>query len=139
MDLDAALAYAQDRRKGVLVTLKKNGRPQLSNISFHVSGDGEVRVSITATRAKYHNVKRDARVSLYVTSEDFWSYVVLEGDASLTPPAAAPDDATVEALVDLYRGLLGEHPDWDDYRVAMVRDQRVVLSFRPQHAYGMMT
>jgi len=137
MDLDAALAYAQDRRKGVLVTLKKNGRPQLSNISFHVSGDGEVRVSITATRAKYHNVKRDARVSLYVTSEDFWSYVVLEGDASLTPPAAAPDDATVEALVDLYRGLLGEHPDWDDYRVAMVRDQRVVLSFRPQHAYGM--
>jgi len=137
MDLDAALAYAQDRRKGVLVTLKKNGRPQLSNISFQLSGDGEVRVSITATRAKYHNVKRDARVSLYVTSEDFWSYVVLEGDASLTPPAAAPDDATVEALVDLYRGLLGEHPDWDDYRVAMVRDQRVVLSFRPQHAYGM--
>jgi len=94
-------------------------------------------VSITADRAKYANLVRDPRVSLHVTAEDFWSYVVLEGDADLTPVAAAPDDATVEELIELYRAVNGEHPDWDDYRAAMVADRRVVLRLRPTHAYGM--
>ena len=66
-------------------------------------------------------------MSLHVTADDFWSYVVLEGDAELTPVAASPDDATVDELVDYYRALNGEHPDWDDYRAAMVRDQRVLI------------
>ena len=51
--------------------------------------------------------------------------------------AASPDDATVEALIDLYRSMAGEHPDWDDYRRAMVAEERVVLTIRPTHAYGM--
>ncbi len=137
MEIDAALAYARPRDHGVLVTLKADGRPQLSNINYAVSDDGVVRVSITADRAKYANLRRDARVSLHVTADDFWSYVVLEGDADLTPVAAAPDDATVEELVELYRAVQGEHPDWDDYRAAMVRDRRVVLRLVPTHAYGM--
>ncbi|HEV7721538.1 MAG TPA: PPOX class F420-dependent oxidoreductase [Iamia sp.] len=137
MDLTAALAYARTRDHGVLVTLKADSRPQLSNINYGVDDGGVVRVSITADRAKYANLVRDPRVSLHVTAEDFWSYVVLEGDADLTPVAAAPDDATVEELVELYRSVGGEHPDWDDYRAAMVADRRVVLRLRPTHAYGM--
>jgi PPOX class probable F420-dependent enzyme len=137
MDLTAALDYVRARDHGVLVTLKSDGRPQLSNISYAVGDDGVVRISITADRAKYANARRDPRVSLHVTADDFWSYVVLEGDADLTPVAAAPDDATVEELVALYRDVQGEHPDWDDYRAAMISDKRVVLRLRPTRSYGM--
>ena len=136
MELAHALAFAAERRNGVLVTLKRDGRPQLSNISYHLA-NGVVRISITADRAKYANLRRDQRASLYVGRDDFWAYVVLEGDAELTPPAAEPHDATAEALVDLYRTIAGEHPDWDDYRRAMVADRRVVVTLRPSHAYGM--
>lgn len=137
MDLDTALAYARDRRQGVLLTLKADGRPQASNILYAVGGDGVVRISLTDSRAKTRNARRDPRVSLHITADDFWSYVVLEGDAELMPVAAAPDDATVDELVDLYRQLQGEHDDWDDYRASMVRDGRLVLRLRPTHAYGM--
>lgn len=136
MDLDAALAYLSERQKGVLVTLKRDGRPQLSNIMYGVV-DGAVEVSITADRAKAKNLRRDPRASLHVTSDDFWSYVVVEGDAELSPVAEAPDDDTVEALVALYRSMAGEHPDWDEFRAAMVADRRLVLRLRPTHAYGM--
>jgi PPOX class probable F420-dependent enzyme len=135
MDIDAALAYAATIKRGVLATLKADGRPQLSNIMF-AGEDGLVRISVTDTRAKTANIRRDPRVSLHVTADDFWSYVVLEGDAELTPVAAAPDDGTVDELVSLYRSLQGEHPDWDAYRAAMVADQRLVVRFRPTRAYG---
>jgi len=137
MELAAALDFARSRHNGVLVALKRDGRPQLSNITYLVGDDGVVRISITADRAKYVNLSRDPRASLYVSREDFWGYVVLEGDASLTPPAADPHDATVEELIELYRGVQGEHPDWDDYRAAMVKDRRVVVRLTPAHAYGM--
>ncbi|MEZ5144019.1 MAG: PPOX class F420-dependent oxidoreductase [Acidimicrobiales bacterium] len=136
MDLDAALAYLAERQKGVLVTLKRDGRPQLSNIMYGVV-DGAIEISVTADRAKTRNAARDPRVSLHATSDDFWSYVVVEGDAELSPVAAAPDDDTVEALVALYRSMAGEHPDWDEFRTAMVADRRLVLRIRPTHAYGM--
>lgn len=138
MELDAALAYARTRPGGVLVTLKGDGRPQLSNVNHAVGDDGVVRVSVTDGRAKTANARRDPRVSLHVTADDFWSYVVIEGTAELTPPAAAPDDATVEELVALYRAVQGEHPDWDEYRAAMVADGRLVLRLHPERAYGMV-
>lgn len=137
MDLSAALDYARPRTNGVLVTLKADGRPQLSNISYVVGDDGSIAISVTVDRAKSRNAGRDPRVSLHVTAADFWSYVVIEGDARLTPAAAAPDDATVDELVELYRRLQGEHPDWDEYRTAMVSDKRLVLRIHPTHAYGM--
>jgi PPOX class probable F420-dependent enzyme len=136
MDLDAALAYTADRSKGVLVTLKRDGRPQLSNIMYGVT-DGVVRVSITADRAKTKNMARDPRISLHVTSDDFYSYVVLEGDAELSPVAERVDDATVDELVEMYQAMAGEHPNWDEFRQAMVGDRRLVLRLRPVHAYGM--
>jgi PPOX class probable F420-dependent enzyme len=137
MDIADALAYAAQHTKGVLITLKADGRPQASNIMYGVGDDGVVRISATADRAKAANARRDPRVSLHVTADDFWSYVVIDGDADVTPTAAAPDDDTVGELVDLYRSLQGEHPDWDEYRATMVADRRLVIRIRPTHAYGM--
>jgi PPOX class probable F420-dependent enzyme len=137
MELSRALEVAAEHRLGVIATIKKDGRPQLSNI-MHVVGDGGiVRISVTDGRAKVANLRRDPRVSLYVGRPDGWAYVVIEGTAELTPPAAAEDDATVGELVDLYRALSGEHPDWDEYRRVMVADRRVVIRIHPERAYGM--
>ena len=138
MELSDALAFIRPRHLGVLATLKADGRPQLSNIMFALADDGLVRISVTADRAKTANARRDPRVSLHVASTDFWAYVVLEGEAKLTPVATAPDDPTVVELVSLYRELSGEHPDWDAYRAAMVQDRRQVLRLRPTYAYGML-
>jgi PPOX class probable F420-dependent enzyme len=137
MELAAALSFAETRHNGVLATQKRDGRPQLSNITYLLADD-VVRISVTADRAKYQNLIRNPAASLYVSQEDFWAYVVLEGDAEVSSVAADPNDATVEALIDLYRGVQGEHPDWDDYRRAMVADRRVVITLRPTHAYGML-
>lgn len=137
MEIDAALDYARQHERGVLLTLKHYGRPQASNIMFAVGGDGLVRISVTDDRAKTANARRDPRVSLHVTADDFWSYVVIEGDAEVTATAASPDDATVDELVELYRSLQGEHDDWDEYRATMVADGRLVIRIRPTHAYGM--
>jgi PPOX class probable F420-dependent enzyme len=137
MEITDAIAYVRQYQKGVLLTLKADGRPQASNIMYGVGADGTIRISATADRAKSTNARRDPRVSLHVTAEDFWSYVVVEGDADVTPTAAASDDATVDELVELYRSLQGEHPDWDEYRATMVSDRRLVIRITPTHAYGM--
>jgi PPOX class probable F420-dependent enzyme len=137
MELGPALDFARTRRQSVLTTIRGNGRPQLSNVLHHVGDDGVVRISITADRAKYRNLQREPWAALHVTREDFFAYVVLEGDVELTAVAAAPDDATVDELVDVYRALVGEHEDWDAYRAAMVAERRVVVRFTPNRAYGM--
>jgi PPOX class probable F420-dependent enzyme len=138
MDLTQALTFVRDHRRGVLVTQKQDGRPQLSNIAYAVGDDDVVRISITADRAKYKNLQRTPIASLHVTRDDFYAYVVLEADVELSAVAQAPDDAAVDELVDYYRALAGEHDDWDDYRRAMVNDKRVVVRLRPTLAYGML-
>lgn len=137
MDLSRAVEIVSGQKLGVLVTLKRDGRPQLSNVNYAVGDDGLVRVSATEDRAKTANARRDPRVSLYVGRSDGWAYLVIEGTAELGPVAAEPDDAVVAELVDHYRALQGEHPDWDDFRRAMVADRRLVLRLRPERAYGM--
>lgn len=137
MELATAVDFARDHRQSVLVTLRADGRPQLSNVMHAVDDDGVVRISITEDRAKYRNLRRQPWAALHVTREDFYAYVVLEGDVELSAVAAAPGDAAVDELVALYRGMVGEHPDWDDYRRAMVADRRVVVRLRPTRAYGM--
>ena len=138
MDLDTALAFVRDRHQGVLVTTRRDGRPQLSNIAYRLGDDDVIRISVTADRAKTKNLERDARASLYVGRDDFWAYAVIDGSAELTQVAAQPNDATVDELIELYRSLQGEHPDWDEYRAAMVADRRLVVRIRPDHAYGML-
>ena len=135
---DKLLALIADNSLGVLATIKRDGRPQLSNVSYHFDSRAmSIDISITEARAKTRNLRRDPRASLLVSSDDGWSYAVAEGDAELSAPAAAPNDETVDDLVNLYSRIAGEHPDWDDYRRAMVADRRVLLRLRIRHLYGM--
>lgn len=135
---DKLLALISGNSLAVLATLKRDGRPQLSNVSYYFDPRGvAIQVSVTEPRAKTRNLRRDPRASIHVRSDDGWAYAVAEGDAVLTPPAASADDDTVECLVALYRNIAGEHPDWDDYRAAMVEDRRVLLTLPISHLYGM--
>ena len=135
---DKLLALIADNSLGVLATIKRDGRPQLSNVTYHFDPRTlAIEISVTEPRAKTRNLRRDPRASLLVSSDDGWSYAVAEGTAMLSPPAAAPDDETVESLVTLYRNVAGEHPDWDEYREAMVVDRRVLVRLRIGHLYGM--
>ncbi|WDM13306.1 PPOX class F420-dependent oxidoreductase [Streptomyces lavenduligriseus] len=134
---EALLGLLSEGHGGVLVTLRRDGRPQLSNVSHAYYPDERIiRVSITDDRAKTRNLRRDPRASYHVTSSDRWAYTVAEGTAELTPVAADPGDDTVAELERLYRDVLGEHPDWDDFRSAMVRDRRLVLRLHVERAYG---
>lgn len=135
---DKLLAVISNNSLGVLATIKGDGRPQLSNVSYYFDPRHlTIQASITEPRAKTRNLRRDPRASLHVSCDDGWSYAVAEGNAILTPPAASPQDDTVEALIALYRNIAGEHPDWDDYRRAMVDDRRVVMTLPISHLYGM--
>ncbi len=139
MDITQALHFVRQRRQGVLATLRRDGRPQLSNIVYRVADDDSIQISVTADRAKTRNLARDRRASLHVTSDDFWAYCVIDADVELLPAAAAPDDPTVDALVEWYRAMSGEHPDWNEYRRAMVDERRLLLHLTPTHAYGQLT
>ena len=141
MTFDPSLVdLAAARNLGALATLKRDGRPQLSmiNITFDPAAS-LLRASITDGRAKVANLRRDPRASVLVHSGDGWSYAVLEGDVELSPVARAEDDATVEELIEVYRAVRGEdHPDWADYRRAMVQDRRLVLRLHVERVYGLI-
>ena len=139
MELADALSFARGRRQGVLTTIWAKGRPQLSNIVYALGDDDVARISVTDCRAKTRNLRQDPRASLYVVGDDFWSYVVLDGTAELTPVAADPADETVDELVALYRAVAGEHPDWDEFRNDMVADSRLAVRLRIDHVYGIDT
>ncbi|MEU7591223.1 PPOX class F420-dependent oxidoreductase [Micromonospora sp. NPDC049230] len=125
------------RPMGVLATIRRDGRPQLSTVVHSFDRDaGLIRVSVTDGRAKTANLRRDPRATYHVSSEDGWAYAVVEGRAELSAPAVEPGDATVEELVALYRSLRGEHPDWDEYRRVMVDEGRLVLRLHVERIYG---
>ncbi|MGW7583978.1 PPOX class F420-dependent oxidoreductase [Kitasatospora sp. NPDC054768] len=130
-------ALLAQSRLGVLATIKADGRPQLSPVMpFY---DREANAILISTRdglAKTANLRRDPRASLEVTGPDGRSWVTAEGVATLTGPGTDPEGPEVEALVDYYRRAAGEHPDWADYRQAMVSDRRVLLTIPVDHVYG---
>ena len=138
MEISQALDFIRERHFGVLATLRRDGRPQLSNVAYSVFDDGVIGVSVTDGRAKTNNLRRDSRASLHVTRDDFWAYCVLDCDVELMPVVTDPNDATADALVEYYRRASGEHPDWDEYRQAMVTDRRLLARLTPTHAYGML-
>jgi PPOX class probable F420-dependent enzyme len=134
---DDQLELIGTRGSGIVSTLKKDGRPQLSIVGYAFDpGRSLFRVSLTDRRAKTANLRRDPRCSMLVTTPQFRPWLTVEGTAQLTPVAADPHDATVDELVDQYRAVAGEHPDWEEYRAAMVADRRLVLSFTAEHVYG---
>jgi PPOX class probable F420-dependent enzyme len=135
MEIEQALEAARGTRQSILVTLRRDGRPQLSNV-LHAVDDGVVRVSTTADRAKYANLRRTPWAALHVNGDTFWGYAVLEGDVSLSEITTDPHDAAADELVEVYRSISGEHDDWEDYRAAMVRERRVVVRLTPTRAYG---
>jgi PPOX class probable F420-dependent enzyme len=122
-------------KRGVLATLKRDGRPQLSNVAYHYA-DGLIRISVTDGLAKTCNLRRDPRASFHVTTENLAAYVVAEGTAELSPVAADEHDDVVEELVELYRTIWGDHPDWDEYRAAMVADRRLLIRLPVDRLYG---
>lgn len=131
--------FLAERHMGVLVTLKGDGRPQLSNIVYAVI-DGKVRVSVTDDRAKTRNLRRDPRVSLHVTSPDFWTYLVVEGIAELTAVASEPGDDVCQRLLRLHDAVADEpHPDPDEFHQAMVDQRRCELSFAAEHRYPLQS
>jgi PPOX class probable F420-dependent enzyme len=138
MEIQEALDFVRDKRNGILIALKSDGRPQSSNIAYAVGDDDVIRISVTDGRAKTANLRRDPRATLHVSRDDFWAYAVIEADVTMLPVAQSPDDATVDALVEYYRTVVGEHDDWAEYRQAMVEDRRLLLELHPTHAYGML-
>jgi PPOX class probable F420-dependent enzyme len=133
------LSFVASQHAGVLATLKRDGRPQLSNLFYVWDGEQQLaRIQVTVDHAKTRNLQADPRATLHVTSPDFWTWVAVEGTAELSPVAVDPRDATVEELVTYYRALRGEHRDWGAYRAAMVAHRRLVVRLRPEHTYGHM-
>ncbi len=122
MEIDEARAFLREHHRAVLATFRTDGRPQMSPVSVGVDGQGRAVVSTRETAYKIRNVRRDPRVSICALSEDFWKWIQVDGTGSVVSLPEA-----MEPLVEYYRDISGEHPDWDDYRRAMQEQRRVVL------------
>ena len=132
-EIEDARRFIADNHHGVLATFRRDGRVQQSPVSAGVDGEGRVVISVTEDRAKTRNARRDPRVALCVFSDAFYGkWVQVEGTAQLVD---GPD--RLDALVDYYRCVAGEHPDWDEYRAAMLRDRRILLRFDIERASGL--
>jgi PPOX class probable F420-dependent enzyme len=126
-----------ESRLGVLATIKADGRPQLSPVMpFYDRQAGVIYVSMRAGLAKTANLRRDGRAALEITRPDGRAWATAEGTATLTGPGTDPNGPEVKALVDYYRLAAGEHPDWDEYRAAMVADRRVLMTMTVDKVYG---
>ena len=138
MTPDEARAFLRDNHQAVLATFRRDGRPQLSPVGAGIDDEGRVEISSRETAMKVKNLRRDPRASLLVQASSGWTYVVLEGDMTLTEVTTSPDDATSDELVDVYRAVAGkDHPDWDEYRAAMIADKRLVGRLQVTHSYGL--
>ena len=130
MDLDRALDFVREHHHAVMLTRRRDGSPQMSPIACNVDAEGRIVVSTRETAYKVKNLRRDPRAWLCVLTDAFYGqWVSIEGDVDIQ---SLPD--AMEPLVDYYRTLSGEHPDWDDYRAAMVRDQRCIVRITPERA-----
>jgi PPOX class probable F420-dependent enzyme len=127
VDRDALLDFVRPRHHMVLITTRADGTPQASPVTGGVDGTGHIVVSSYPERAKSHNMRRDARCSVLVLSDDFggaWVQVDGEGEVLELPEALEP-------LVEYFRAISGEHPNWDEYRAAMVKQGKVLLRITP--------
>jgi PPOX class probable F420-dependent enzyme len=123
VERDALLEFLRPRHHAILLTTRRDGRPQASPVSCGVDADGRVVVSTYPARAKTRNAERDPRVSVVVLSDD-WNgpWVQVDGSAQVLHLPEA-----LEPLVDYFRSISGEHPDWDEYRAAMTRQGKSLL------------
>ena len=124
MDLDEARTILRDQHRAVLATFRRDGTPQLSPVTVGLDDAGRPEISSRQTAYKVRNLRRDPRAYLCVFPDTFYGgqWIQLDGTVEVVD---LPD--AMEPLMDYYRRISGEHPDWDDYRAAMTRDQRVLL------------
>jgi PPOX class probable F420-dependent enzyme len=123
MELGTAREFLRAHHRVVLATSRADGRPQLSPVTAAVDDEGRVLISTRETAVKTRNLRRDPRASLCVLNDGFFGdWIQAEGTAEVVPLPEA-----MELLVSYYRSVVGEHPDWDDYRAAMERDRRVIV------------
>ena len=130
MDIDEARVFMGSNHHAVLATTRRDGRAQMSPVAVAIDDDGRPIISSRETAMKVKNLRRDPHASLCLLNDGFfgdWGQV--EGPAEVV---SLPD--AMELLVDYYRRISGEHPDWDDYRAAMERDQRVIVRFEIERA-----
>ena len=126
METAEALAFCRDHHSAVLTTLREDGTPQMSPVTVGVSG-GEVVISSRETAVKTRHLLRDPRAFLCVFTDRFYGpWVYVNGTAEVVHLPEA-----MGGLVEYYRDISGEHPDWEDYRAAMERDRRVLLRITP--------
>jgi PPOX class probable F420-dependent enzyme len=122
-DRNQLIEFIRPRHNGILVTTRHDGRPQLSPVTMGVDAEGRIVVSTYPERAKARNAARREQASMCVLSDDFGGdWVQVDGRIELVGQPAA-----VEGLVEYYRSISGEHPDWDEYRQAMVSQGKVLL------------
>ena len=123
VDLATLLDFLRPRHRGLLATRRADGAPQLSPVTCGLDTEGRIVVSTYPSRAKTRNARRDPRVSMCVLSDDWdGQYVQVDGTAEVLDMPAALD-----GLVDYFRCISGEHPDWDEYREAMVRQDKSLI------------
>lgn len=135
MDLSTALEYAAKGRIATLITIRTDGRPQSSDITYTVEGPA-LQISVTDDRAKTRNMRRDPRVVVHLSNPAGWTYLSFDGTVELSAVTTSPDDETAEALVAYYRAVSGEHPDWGEYRRAMIDEARLIVTFTPTKVVG---
>ncbi len=130
MDAAAAQQFIRTNSHAVMATFRKDGRPALSPVGATVDGDGKVIVSTRQTAMKVKHLRRDPRVAITsFTDRFFGEFVQVEGSAEIIELPEA-----MELLVDYYRRISGEHPDWAEYRAAMAEQQRVLVRFEIERA-----
>ena len=123
MDTGRAADFLRAHHRAVLATSRSDGMPQLSPVTCTVDDEGRVLISTRETAVKTKNLRHRPRASLCVFTDTFFGeWVQVEGNAEVISLPGAMD-----LLVDYYRRLSGDHPDWDDYRAAMIRDRRVIV------------
>lgn len=126
-------------RQGVLATVARDGRPQLSNVLYQPAADSRVvRISTTADRLKARNLARDPRAALHVPGQDFWHYAVAEGDVTLSAVAAVPGDDACRELLAVHAAFYGEQ-DADSVSADMIVARRLVVRLQVSHLYGVLT
>jgi PPOX class probable F420-dependent enzyme len=136
IQLGDALQWARTRQHAALITIRADGRPQSSDISYFADGDTFV-ISMTDDRAKTRNIRRDPRVVLHLSDRQSWSYLSFDGTMELSPVTTSVDDATNDRLVAYYEAVAGKpHPDWAEYRAAMVGERRLLATFTPTSVVG---
>lgn len=123
MELGDAKAFLKNNHRAILITHRLSGRLQISPVLVGLDGDGRAVISTRETAYKTKNLRRDPHATLCVFDDGFYgSWIRIEGRAEVV---SLPD--AMDGLVDYYRGISGEHPDWDDYRAAMEKQRRVLL------------